>query len=709
VDKGVTDFVDAPLIGTHDFLDDALSGSDSGDDQLAAGRRANDLALLRANLAGQTAHGNCAAALSSGNEKVSNSVGFSPFVNTATQKKTRPSKVDTNGQQAEPNTSSIDEGGILADKFGEAIIAQEVSQRKREASPQPDPGLQQEHPPSSQSPENSQAKASQREPLNAVEVHSPPVAAAASTAVTTKFESPQKLSLIDMMAESVQHFEAKQEPSDNREVARLGQRRGAPDHHNKSHEVPEVAGLDISFDPNEDARQVASGMAASLLTQHTAANAHDKQRKNFLSKVDTIDDALKKVRKEDDDSNSGLAFMARKPQPARGENFGDNGVHAHGTDAVLSNLRKAYHPVASSSQHVETRPAKAPEETAEEIETVEGIEISMEENWNAVEARTKQMASDALANRGSVATKTEDPSLLPISYKEIQDWLRTIRVDPEMLKPFYEDLDDDQVKMVGCGCLSSNRRRRKGDIPYLHRTYNQEKDLVLFLTKCDFDFNISNHFRMLRTVYTKLTRNKSCPSIGAHWEVIGFQGGDPRTDINRSGGVLNILHLYFFLTHNFDILKACWLLSQDHEQHFPMACISINITQTVLEAFLAGSLSNVCNKGGDNLFETLCKIHNAALFYFYSQWRHQKRTIVDTDRTKKEIKAMLTKKPAALLDELNRGVEDDRKRQDPNKLEFTSLDFGTAGGSDSKQAGPRSAPPKQSAVPVRLRNYSTAE
>lgn len=32
-----------------------------------------------------------------------------------------------------------------------------------------------------------------------------------------------------------------------------------------------------------------------------------------------------------------------------------------------------------------------------------------------------------------------------------------------------------------------------------------------------------------------------CPSIGRHWEVLGFQGGDPRTDLNRSGGLLNVL------------------------------------------------------------------------------------------------------------------------------------------------------------------------
>jgi hypothetical protein len=314
------------------------------------------------------------------------------------------------------------------------------------------------------------------------------------------------------------------------------------------------------------------------------------------------------------------------------------------------------------------------------------------------------MAAEARANRGTVAAKSEDASLQPISYKEIKDWLKDIQVDPEVLRPFQEE---DEDKAVGCGCVPS--RHKKGDIPRLQRSLHREKDLVLFLTQTKFDFNVSNHFRMLRTIYTKLTRNKSCPSIGAHWEVIGFQGGDPRTDINRYGGVFNILQLFFFLMHHFPIVKECYVLSRDGEQEFPMACISINITQLVMEAFLAGCLSSVCNKGG-SLLETLCKLHNAGLFCFYSLFRHQKRTIQDTDRTKKEIRTLLMKKPAKLLQEFTRGIEDDRKRQDPTKLEFTNIDFGTTGGGgDGKQATPRKAPTSQTAVPARLRNYSAPD
>ena len=34
---------------------------------------------------------------------------------------------------------------------------------------------------------------------------------------------------------------------------------------------------------------------------------------------------------------------------------------------------------------------------------------------------------------------------------------------------------------------------------------------------------------------------KACPAEGVHWERVGFQGADPRTDLNRSMGILAVL------------------------------------------------------------------------------------------------------------------------------------------------------------------------
>ena len=65
-------------------------------------------------------------------------------------------------------------------------------------------------------------------------------------------------------------------------------------------------------------------------------------------------------------------------------------------------------------------------------------------------------------------------------------------------------------------------------------------------------------FRAISTIYRRLTRSGgsgkagSAPatavlSIGSHWDVIGFQGTNPETDLNRFGGLCNLLHVLHFL------------------------------------------------------------------------------------------------------------------------------------------------------------------
>jgi len=235
-----------------------------------------------------------------------------------------------------------------------------------------------------------------------------------------------------------------------------------------------------------------------------------------------------------------------------------------------------------------------------------------------------------------------------------------------------------------------------------------------------YDLADVTHFRMLRTIYVKLTRSKSCPSIGRHWSVIGFQDGDPKTDLNRSGGVLNIIHVFYFLTHHFDMLKQVWLLSQDDQQHFPLFCMSIRITKMVTDALLDGSLSSICNKASrasqkraaegerrhsdGGLFETTCFMHTAGLHYFYWLWRHQKRTIQDTERTELEVKALMMQRPRHLLEQFYKCEAEDKRRQDPSKLEFTDLDLGS-GSAPSRAKSSKAQPKRPAAISKRWRSH----
>jgi hypothetical protein len=237
------------------------------------------------------------------------------------------------------------------------------------------------------------------------------------------------------------------------------------------------------------------------------------------------------------------------------------------------------------------------------------------------------------------------------------------------------------------------------------------EDVVLHLRATAFDFNTPTHFRMLRTIYSKLTLNKWCPSIGNHWEILGFQAGDPRSDLNRSGGVLNIVHLFFFVAQHPEMAQSVFQLSQDYHQNFPLACISINITSLVMQSLASGRLSAFCSKetSGQGILELTCRLHNASLAYFGSRWRGQKRTIEHTEQTLNEVKVLIDKKPSKLLEELPQPGQGGRGKK-PAALavpEFADLEAITGSVEAPAQSHCRGlwARSKAAVLPKRLRRF----
>lgn len=52
------------------------------------------------------------------------------------------------------------------------------------------------------------------------------------------------------------------------------------------------------------------------------------------------------------------------------------------------------------------------------------------------------------------------------------------------------------------------------------------------------------HRRIIQTVYRRMTGDKrACPDEGPHWDTVGFQGNDPRTDLNRSMGMFSLVQV----------------------------------------------------------------------------------------------------------------------------------------------------------------------
>lgn len=162
-----------------------------------------------------------------------------------------------------------------------------------------------------------------------------------------------------------------------------------------------------------------------------------------------------------------------------------------------------------------------------------------------------------------------------------------------------------------------------------------EELVQLFALSKTTVFNVSGVQDMLVALYKKFF-GKTCVYVGNHWESVGFQGTDPRTDF-RSCGVLALMHMEYAAFEESVITNKILKLSQDNDQMFPFAVISINITGMVLEAFRRGIINRYCNER-DSSVETMNLLFISTYYYWYLIWEHDKRTISDCSQTLEVVK-----------------------------------------------------------------------
>jgi len=291
-----------------------------------------------------------------------------------------------------------------------------------------------------------------------------------------------------------------------------------------------------------------------------------------------------------------------------------------------------------------------------------GLQESLEDRQPTGDENDGQTATVPTPTTSSKQADEQDviivPSLSPIQYQEVQDWVSAQAVDPEVQQRLRDEFVVDRGR---CRCLA--RPRRKADIPRLDKRLWEAKDRVLSLMQTDFSFGADAHWRMLWTVHFHLTTNRACESVrGKHWEAIGFKGSDPESEFNSFGGVLNLLHLVCFLSHCSHekkgscphVFEAAYASIQKELARFPIADVSIRVTSMVLESFLAGELSAVCNTSLTNIFETVCRMHAAALLHLFRDWWESRRDRQSLETSVSGVQACLKKSPTKLLAEFEK-------------------------------------------------------
>lgn len=179
----------------------------------------------------------------------------------------------------------------------------------------------------------------------------------------------------------------------------------------------------------------------------------------------------------------------------------------------------------------------------------------------------------------------------------------------------------------------------------------QQRDNLLALARTPMDRGVL-HERMLMSIHKAITKSETLPPrFGPQWEVIGFQGNDPATDL-RGAGILALLQVQHLAWKRPKLLGEIFALSKSGTS-FPMMTVSINLTQVALQAMRGGALTKEANKASrtriEQMYEAFHAMHAACFLHMVQQWRRRGLGIADFGFLRKEIEALAVRKPAKLL------------------------------------------------------------
>ena len=122
-----------------------------------------------------------------------------------------------------------------------------------------------------------------------------------------------------------------------------------------------------------------------------------------------------------------------------------------------------------------------------------------------------------------------------------------------------------------------------------------ERDFIVAFSKVKFDEREPLHYQMLYTCFAKLRETERCFRYGKHWELIGFQGTDPATDL-RGAGMLGVLQfLAFECTYRVYLRDEVLRLAESEVYGFPLAITLLNFTCCVLGYLREGYLTEMIN------------------------------------------------------------------------------------------------------------------
>jgi hypothetical protein len=172
----------------------------------------------------------------------------------------------------------------------------------------------------------------------------------------------------------------------------------------------------------------------------------------------------------------------------------------------------------------------------------------------------------------------------------------------------------------------------------------QDKEIQSSLFNTPFNADVDIHRKILTTIYVYFVGKERADlaMVGDHWRMIGFQSNDPAVEINRSGGVFNLVALLFFI-EEFGI-DAQALFRE--AKAFPFTATSISMAEMAFKCSSKGKLNAQCNQVRQFIAVT-CRFYVGLLKEFGTMWKASEFSESEFDRIKKAL-SKLTETPEGI-------------------------------------------------------------
>mmetsp|Transcript_22422 Transcript_22422/g.37988 ORF Transcript_22422/g.37988 Transcript_22422/m.37988 type:complete len:736 (-) Transcript_22422:112-2319(-) len=328
----------------------------------------------------------------------------------------------------------------------------------------------------------------------------------------------------------------------------------------------------------------------------------------------------------------------------------------------------------------------------EELERLEEEEAQREQD----EATNEQQSRAALQSQwdnvdilqsaeASTVKGDEDGAFEIVKYAQVEAYFRG-----QDLSDFSNSIVIDAEASSSWSLLGKSSKLSKASIP------RQEIELPFLIAQVAYSpIETPEHLNFLRNIYKSLVRNMPVlpPPLGGHWEVIGFQGLDPSTDLNRSMKMLSIVQVLHMLEKESSITQSLYNNSlgtsevlQDRsdgkkvvDTSWPFMCVAIGMTKNSIDALRSGALTKYAIRYKSAL-KALHEYHHACFYCFLRSL--QENPHVHHAEHLNTIRKEVSNNPLGLLRAYRKSKDVNNKEKD--RLKKKSAAYGDDGSHDNE-------------------------